>query len=901
MADLEKIVRLIFEGEGDDLSREMMSLDRQFSDFSSNIQTATQPLADFGMAVAKAEAALIAMGAAGLVYAYGKAKEFESAAIDLDKVLSEQDGLAGGLDTAKQAALEFSDKYGESSSSILQSIADFRQANFDLTESIELSEQAMRLKIAGDLDAAEASQYLKQILSGFKAEASDATTVVDSLNGVSNNYNTSVEQLAIGLGDLSGVATVVGMNFAETEGLLTPIIAVFGSGSEAANALKTSLIRLVDNTAPVVAALDSIGVSQRDANGELKNAYDILGEVARAFENTDKSQQLFIAGEIFGKEQAAKMVQVLNDWDQVLAVTETALNSTGSAQEEVTKRLESAEVAVNRAVVGWENLNIAVGNKFAESATGTVNAFTDIENALRSALGQETFDVVWDAINGFFSDTEQLLKDIATNLPKALESVDFSGLVKAFQDLGAEVGDALDVIFGGDLDLSTVEGLEDAIQRVIDTLAGMTNFTAGFIEGLDPLLAAIGEIAESFGEMDQSGQTLAGDMTGWAQSVNTLFQSLDTLKNILIGIGSILTVGPLSAGLDKIAVGFTSLAGAATAMATGVAAGAVALDTLYDKVLSIAGVDYSGIIDSYFGLGESIQNIVDVLTGKRDWWTGELKTEATEAKIVVEDLSNALGEVPEYLKVTTETDTTSLDELLSLPLIEDGLDTEIRIQNNIAALEKAQAQAATVTGEKEMEIIGYFNGEAVYDEIEKAVPKEKEIEIKPTVLEQAKLDLERDLATIKADADVLQSAFEWNAKVNIADIEAAAETTKAAFDSVGGSVREVSSGVADMFTSLASNLNGMRTSDKWFLMDRLEEQQDKQNELIDSQIELVNAQAEYMRLKNEKIESGELAELKIDSTGLEPALEMVMWQIIEKVQVRANENAQEFLLGLPSV
>ena len=285
-------------------------------------------------------------------------------------------------------------------------------------------------------------------------------------------------------------------------------------------------------------------------------------------------------------------------------------------------------------------------------------------------------------------------------------------------------------------------------------------------------------------------------------------------------------------------------------------------------------------------------------------WTGtqgEANKTAAEATETINDLSNALGEVPEYLKVTTETDTTSLDELLSLPLIEGGLDTEIRIQNNIAALEKAQAQAATVTGEKEMEIIGYFNGEAVYGEIEKAVPKEKEIEIKPTVLEQAKLDLERDLATIKADADVLQSAFEWNAKVNIADIEAAAETTKAAFDSVGASVTAVSSAVADMFGSLMDNMGDMGMSDKWWAKDQIEAELEMQQKLIDSQVELNAAQAEYMRLKNEMIENGETAEIKIDSTGLEPALELVMWHIIEKVQIRANENAQEFLLGLPPI
>ena len=231
----------------------------------------------------------------------------------------------------------------------------------------------------------------------------------------------------------------------------------------------------------------------------------------------------------------------------------------------------------------------------------------------------------------------------------------------------------------------------------------------------------------------------------------------------------------------------------------------------------------------------------------------------------------------------------------------DGKKVDIWAEFDDMSFDKVQTQAENLTGEKEMTVIGYFNGEAVLGEIEKAVPKEKEVEVKLTVLEQAKIDLERDLAMIETNAENIQTAMEWSAKVDIADIEAAAKTTEAAFDSIGGSVQEVASGVSDMFTSLLSNVNDLNQGDKWAFFDILAEQQDKQNELIDSQIALVNAQAEYMRLKNEKIENGETAEIKIDTTGIEPALELVMWEIIERVQVRANENAQEFLLGLPSV
>jgi hypothetical protein len=58
-------------------------------------------------------------------------------------------------------------------------------------------------------------------------------------------------------------------------------------------------------------------------------------------------------------------------------------------------------------------------------------------------------------------------------------------------------------------------------------------------------------------------------------------------------------------------------------------------------------------------------------------------------------------------------------------------------------------------------------------------------------------------------------------------------------------------------------------------------------------------QIDLLEAKRLAIENGE-GLIKIDSTGLEPALEEVMWQILEKVQIRAAEQASEFLLGLPA-
>lgn len=58
-------------------------------------------------------------------------------------------------------------------------------------EAIELTRQSVYLSKLGNLEAAEATEYLTSALNGFKLGAQDASSVVDKLIALDNNYSTS--------------------------------------------------------------------------------------------------------------------------------------------------------------------------------------------------------------------------------------------------------------------------------------------------------------------------------------------------------------------------------------------------------------------------------------------------------------------------------------------------------------------------------------------------------------------------------------------------------------------------------------------------------------------------------------------------------------------------------------
>lgn len=312
---------------------------------------------------------------------------FEDALLDLQKVLSDTEGSAkqfvGTVD-------KLSNRFAEAASNVLQGAANFKQAGFTVQESFELQEQALTLVRISELSAVEASELLISSLKGFKAPAKDAARLVNVLNAVSNKYATNLKQLAQGMAIISPIAKLMGFSFEETAGLLTPIIEVFRSGSEAGNALKITLLRLIDDNSQVVAALDSIGVSQKDLNGDLRSGKEILLDVQRAFLTLDDAQKVFVASQLAGARQAARSLEVLNGMAKVAGVAKVALTDLDSANKELAIRLNSTGVRIDQLKIKFNNMARNLGSVVVPALLDIIEFFGRLS---RLALAPLRFDL----------------------------------------------------------------------------------------------------------------------------------------------------------------------------------------------------------------------------------------------------------------------------------------------------------------------------------------------------------------------------------------------------------------------------------------------------------------------------------------------------------------------------
>jgi len=896
MADLTRTVAVLFNAE-DNLSAGVDSMNKKLGAFEDTVENIAAPLASAADMILKVDTALAALAVGGLAYAYKKSMDFETASVNLSKILGKEKDQIGMVE---ESVLALSNKYGQAATSVMDSTTDFKKAGFTVKEALDLTEAGIGLVIGAaeaELGVAESTEIIISVLKGFNAPASEAVRLTDILNTVSNEYATTVTQLGIGMATLAPIANQMGFSFEETAGILTPVIEIFRSGDEASTALKMGLLKLIDDAKPVRDALASIGVAQKDANGNLRSGRDILMDVAEAFKAADEDEKLFLTSQLVGIRQAAKMVVVFDGLSKTLEITGRALASAGSIANEVALKLLTSEVAVLRFKRGFENLGVVVGNQFRIAATGAINGGTEIENALQKIVSDGTFNPVFDALNGFSDDLGDFLSDVAKAMPEAFEDVDFDGLLKALGGLG----DTISSLFDG-LDLTKPEDLGKAIQGAVDTVTSLIEVTDGMVEAFKPVWDSIKSMISGFNELDTETKKSSGNILESAKIITSAGLKI-AAAIIIIGDDADKLAGAFKIVVNTITGTFkTALAAwkGVTLIFANTIDGMLKISQLFDRAFLLG--TFSDDIDAaregikrwseetIEDMKKTAASAVNDLTGIASGFEETGKSADGSAKSVKE-FGSEVEALPAEIKIDVQAQA-DLDELNAI-LAEKGvlvLSTEVDAaeavkQIDIVMEEVGQRADGTPIMMRVDADITKATGKIA--EVDKAIPTEKQIEI------QIQGDIDERLAIIQGEFDLMQSKVEWEAKLDIAEAEANAKIMESAFASINVGIESTGSLIGDLFGSMDG---GISTMDQWSIEKQIEKENTLREKSFKLQEKLAKSQIKYNDAKTEALDKGEVA-ITVQAEGLTPALEMIFHEVLKMAQVEANAEGLEMLLG----
>jgi len=936
MANAQSTIDLIFNGV-DRASEVAKKVSGSLGDLSNSAQDISQPFADMADRLSVVQAAMAALAGVIGTVAFNESAKFEASLASLQKQMDANEGSAQQyVGQLRELAL----RYGENGNALVESAADFKAAGYDIETSIALVKASMDLAIAGGVETARATDLMNRSLAGFDVPASEVITVAgrmgDVLNKTADITKSSFSELAEGFAALSPIAKLTGLTFEETAAILSKVIDVFGSGSEAANGLKSGFLSLVDPSKESAAAMLAVGVNYKNADATLRSVKDTLGDLGRAFEGLTESQKLQTASIIFGKDQAAKMVAVLSDWGGAMKLSaRIAAEAGGSIEKEVGGKLALAETAVKRADEAFRQLAETLGNQFRDSTTGVINSIGAMAIAFRDIVESGKLDPLFKALRDNLSGIDEIFKTIAKNLPAAFDGVNFDGLLDALADLKKEGKAALEALFGP-IDLSTVEGLRAAMQRIVDLVTALTKATAGELGGLAPFLKGIRELAAGFISAEGGTQKFVGTLIGLGSGLNSAsgyFEGINTALLTFIAFGPKLAAW----GKEALVVASAMTGPAGIAVALGVLTGEIIKFLGYaDELLDWTWPDALAGKGANIGTGlyEAKQELAALTTLIKSWLPEQKEADKVlSTRVPVGRYDGILAELGRYDAQLLENKrnyenyfdilknpvpVTSFDGMISrldelAGVTNDAKKATIEWSDSMKKFEsdlpggvKKTTEAFSESGKAAAELGGALGGLSTkYEQSSNAAVKATGAFAGPG--EAAKKQAEQVDEAIKKSQEYQLKMEELASNERIKNIEAVvtlkteglkadAERVKATFSSINESIKST----GDLIGSLFGTLKDADSFTQAKIYSQIADENRRREEALQLQKKLAEAEIERIRAQAEALARGDAA-IKIEAGGLEPELEAFMWAILKKIRVKANEQFREYLLGLNPV
>jgi len=135
--------------------------------------------------------------------------DIDSKLVSIQKVTGEGTDMGAIFDRATQSA----ETFGQSISKALDAYIEFSRQGYKGDELGTLADAGLVASNVGEITAQQASEYMTASLVQWKKDASEAMSIIDSWNNISNNYATTTEKLARGQARSGATARAMGLEF----------------------------------------------------------------------------------------------------------------------------------------------------------------------------------------------------------------------------------------------------------------------------------------------------------------------------------------------------------------------------------------------------------------------------------------------------------------------------------------------------------------------------------------------------------------------------------------------------------------------------------------------------------------------------------------------------------------
>jgi TP901 family phage tail tape measure protein len=351
------------------------------------------------------------------------------------------------LNRIEKQAYDTASAYGVAADEYLNSVANFSRAGYG-EQASALAELATKTQIVGDTDAETAQQFLLSMDAAYKYQGSieQLTKVLDGANEIDNNYATSIEKIAEGLGKVAPIAAQAHVGADELTAAIGTITAVTQrSGTEAATALRALFLNIIGDTkteidegvtwttGEIAGLRDVIKLYAKDAydaaqaSGDVINPMKAIAGLSQSMKDgfLTEQQLMEMVSDIGGKLRTSQLLALIQNWDMYESMLGDYADAVGSADKEVENALDS-----------WTRKTEILHNKWTEFISHLVETDT-IKGALDQVIALVEF---LDSDTGRLVIQLGLLVGVLTLANRGFTALMNSGVGTFFGTLTSAIG-----------------------------------------------------------------------------------------------------------------------------------------------------------------------------------------------------------------------------------------------------------------------------------------------------------------------------------------------------------------------------------------------------------------------------------------------------------------------------
>lgn len=465
---------------------------------------------------AKTAAVGFSAATAGVV-AFGKSaisagSQFDSSMAQVAATMGTTVDQIGNL---RDFAMEMGAKTAFSATEAADALNYMALAGYDSNEAMQALPNVLNLAAAGSIDLAYASDMVTDAQSALGLTMDESAQLVDKMAMASSKSNTSVAQLGEAILTVGGTAKNLAGGTTELSTALGILADNGVKGAEGGTALRNVILSLSAPTDTAADALDALGVSVFDAQGNMRSLNDIFGDLNTSLSAMTQGEQTQVLNKIFNKVDL-KSVNAL-------------LANTGERFDELSGYIDNATGAAEKmAATQLDNLN------------GDVTLF---KSALEGAQ-----IVISDALTPYLRDFVQLGTDGIGRVTDAFEEGGLSGAIGAVKDVIGDVAKELTTKLTATFRMTLTDVLgfsdetADGIMSVFDSAFAAVNQIFGSIKNaIGKVSDAMGNVGVTWGDIwdgiagavSFAGDIIAGACTVIGDGIATVMTDVQTDGTIL--------------------------------------------------------------------------------------------------------------------------------------------------------------------------------------------------------------------------------------------------------------------------------------------------------------------------------------------------------------------------------